>query len=239
RGRGADLRRHKKRSAGGRWGGGVPHKTPTPLGSINLRRHLCRRAGLPAEKVGETFNVLEAEINRLDALVRRLLDLGRPRELKREACDLCALVIERAGMFTELAAHSRIEVETSCAVRSLVVEIDRGLIAELLDNLIANAFEAMRDRGGSLTLTCGLQGDAARAFVVVADTGRGVPEEEIEKIFEPFYTKSERGVGLGLAIAREFAEAHGGRLFVTSEPGRGANFTLELPTTLSLGRAQV
>lgn len=230
RGLEAELRRSEKLSALGRLVAGVAHEIRNPLGSMKLKLQLCRRAGLPAEKVSETFNVLEAEINRLDALVRRLLDLGRPRELKREACDLYALVAERAGMFTELAAHSRVEIKTSRAARPLIVPIDRELIAELLDNLIANAVEAMRDRGGSLTLRCELEENAPRAYVIVADTGRGVPEEEIEKIFEPFYTKAERGVGLGLAIAREFAEAHGGRLSVRSEWGRGATFTLELPT---------
>jgi signal transduction histidine kinase len=237
RGLEAELRRSEKLSALGRLVAGVAHEVRNPLGSMKLKLQLCRRAGLPPEKVGETFDVLEAEINRLDALVRRLLDLGRPRELRREACDLCSLVEERAGMFAELAANSRIEIETSCAARPLAVEVDRELIAELLDNLIANAFEAMRGQGGSLTLVCGPEAAGARAFVTVADTGRGVPEEEAEKIFEPFYTKSERGVGLGLAIAREFAEAHGGRLSVKSgpgksEPGRGAAFTLELPTSI-------
>lgn len=226
-----DLRRSERLSSLGRLTAGVAHEIRNPLGSMKLKLQLCQRAGFPPEKVSETFNVLEAEINRLDALVARLLELGRPKKLNLETCDLNALIAERASLFSEIAAQSSVEIRFDPPEPSRALELDRKLIAVILDNLIANAIEAMKN-GGALTLSWRAESDPqseARVFLFASDAGPGISAEEIEKIFEPFYTTSDRGVGLGLAIAREAAEAHGGALRVTSDPGHGTTFSLELP----------
>lgn len=228
-----ELRRSEKLSALGRLVAGVAHEVRNPLGSMKLKLQLCRRAGLPTEEVQKTFSVLETEINRLDALVKRLLEIGRARELVREACDVHALLEERASMAQETASQAGIEVCVGRPDRPLAVELDRSLIAVVLDNLIANAIEAMRPDGGVLTLGCGAStNDQSGIEITVTDSGRGLSEEEMEKIWEPFYTTSEGGLGLGLVISRELVAAHGGNLRVISATKQGTVFTIELPVSV-------
>ncbi|HTF57941.1 MAG TPA: ATP-binding protein, partial [Planctomycetota bacterium] len=103
-----------------------------------------------------------------------------------------------------------------------------GQMNQVLLNLVKNAIEAM---GGKGRLTISTAARGRKVLVTVADTGRGIPRRELGKIFEPFYTTKEggRGMGLGLSISASILQNHGGRLRVSSRPGRGTTFTVELP----------
>jgi signal transduction histidine kinase len=111
---------------------------------------------------------------------------------------------------------------------------DRDQVLQVLLNLVSNALDAM-PRGGTLAISARPTGEGV-AFAV-ADTGEGIAAEDLARVFEPYFTTKEGGTGLGLAIARRIAEEHGGRLEVASAPGRGAAFTLTLPTAASAGSA--
>ena len=107
-------------------------------------------------------------------------------------------------------------------------------LEQVFVNLIENAVDAMAPDGGALTLATGTARDdgAPRVFVEVIDTGAGIPPEKIGKIFDLFFTTKAQGTGLGLAVTKKFAEAHGGRISVRSHPGEGAIFRVELPIRL-------
>lgn len=226
-----DLRRNERLSALGRLTAGVAHEVRNPLAAIKLKVQMARRVQNSPEKLDDTFRVVTKEIDRLDGLVRRLLEFGRTRPLEQNELDLCELVRSRAALFNDVAESARVKIDVREAVDAVVVEGDRERLAQVLDNLIQNSLSAMSE-GGRLTMNCYpfATGDGiAVARLIVEDTGRGIPPEDHERIFEPFYTARESGTGLGLAIAREIIEAHGGRLSFISGTSPGAIFQIELP----------
>lgn len=226
-----DLRRSERLSALGRLIAGVAHEVRNPLAAIKLKVQLARRANTEPDKLDDTFRVITEEIDRLDALVRRLLEFGRTRPLVQSKLDLCELVRRRAALFNDVAERAGVKIEAPTPADTVMVEGDAERLAQVLDNLIQNALSAMPD-GGQLAISCQVataEDGLAVARLTVEDTGGGIPAEDHERIFEPFFTARETGTGLGLAIAREIVESHGGRINFVSRQGHGAIFLIELP----------
>jgi signal transduction histidine kinase len=224
------LAQRERLSALGRVVAGVAHEVRNPLAAIKLKVQLARRASYATEKLDETFNVVTAEIERLDTLVRRLLELGDQQKLERAPVDLGELVSRRAAFFTDLAKRANVVIDTH-ASSGTVVEGDEGRLGQVVDNIIQNALDAMSD-GGRLTITCNtIKGpeDASFARLSFEDTGQGIHMADQEHIFEPFHTGRDSGTGLGLPIARAIVEEYGGRLGFLSRDGSGASFVIELP----------
>jgi signal transduction histidine kinase len=107
---------------------------------------------------------------------------------------------------------------------------DRIQLQQVLVNLMMNASQAMSGQSGRRRLVLSATGTGEAIDITVADTGPGIAPEHLERLFDPFFTTRPQGMGMGLAICRTIAEAHGGRLIVESEPGRGATFRLTLST---------
>lgn len=227
-----DLRRSERLSALGRLVAGVAHEVRNPLAAIKLKVQMARRARNAPDKLDDTFRVITEEIDRLDGLVRRLLELGRTQPLEHGSLDLCELVRRRAALFNDIAERAGVKIEIRVSPDAVMVEGDRERLAQVLDNLVQNALAAMPD-GGQLTISCQIaaaeDGLSAVARLTVEDTGGGIPPQDHERIFEPFFTARQTGTGLGLAIAREIVEAHGGRINFVSRAGSGAFFLIELP----------
>jgi signal transduction histidine kinase len=124
------------------------------------------------------------------------------------------------------AKRSHVEINVKAAPHLPPLKADRNYLKQLLLNLILNGVQAMPE-GGTLTLEAGRSNSHLSLWVT--DTGIGIPEEMLPKIFEPYFTSKSNGSGLGLAIARRIAEAHGGTLTVESEVGNGSRFQASLP----------
>ncbi|MDT4897597.1 MAG: hypothetical protein QOH25_2674 [Acidobacteriota bacterium] len=226
-----DLLRNERLSALGRLTAGVAHEVRNPLAAIKLKVQMARRARNAPERLDDTFRVITEEIDRLDALVRRLLEFGRIQPVEQTQLDLGELVQRRAAFFNDVAERAGVKIETRVPTDTVIVEGDDQRLAQVLDNLIQNALSAMPG-GGRLKLSCEAvttEDGLAVARLTVEDTGRGISPENQERIFEPFFTGRETGTGLGLAIAREIVEAHGGRINFVSREAPGAFFLIELP----------
>ncbi|MDQ2854902.1 MAG: ATP-binding protein [Acidobacteriota bacterium] len=226
-----ELRKSERLSALGRVVAGVAHEVRNPLAAIKLKAQLAGRSAYAPEKLAETFKVITDEIDRLDSLVRRLLELGAHRPLKPGPIDLVELVTRRANFFTDLAAHSGVVITAKAIGPGILVQGDGDRLGQVIDNIIQNAIEAMPD-GGQLSITCaGFEGQngTPTAHVTFDDTGQGISEADQGHMFEPFHTGRDNGTGLGLAIARAIVEEHGGHLSFVSRVGSGASFVLELP----------
>ena len=232
-----DLRRSERLSALGRLVAGVAHEVRNPLAAIKLKVQLARRNGNAPEKLDHTFCVINEEIDRLDGLVRRLLEFGWTQPLEESELDLAELTRRRASLFDDVALRAGVRLELALPEGVVPVRGDTARLAQVLDNLIRNALEAMPD-GGRLNISCeSVINEEGRALarLAVEDTGRGILPEDEEHIFEPFFTGRETGTGLGLAIAREVVEAHGGRISLVRREAPGTLFQVELPRLVQPG----
>ena len=226
-----ELRHNERLAALGRLVAGVAHEVRNPLAAIKLKMQLAQRANYAPEKLAPTFRVVTEEVNRLDNLVRRLLEIGRAATLQRQSLNLSQLWAERAALLQEVAAQQQVSLIIAPFSDDAAINGDSAKLAQVCDNLLHNALAAMPP-GGILTTGCALITDAqgvAWVRACVDDTGPGLSAEARARLFEPFFTTRAEGTGLGLTIAREIVLAHGGRLEYAPIATGGAHFVVELP----------
>lgn len=219
-----DLARNEKLAALGRVASGVAHEVRNPLASMKLKIQLAERRKSNEPKLEKTFDVLLEEIERLDGLVKKLLDVSRPSKLDLSEADLRNLVERRISLIKEKAANEGVKIETFFD-KDLRVKADAEKLAQVFDNLLLNALKAM-PKGGVLNISAAEKN--SQAVIEIADEGAGISEEIKTRLFEPFFTTKDQGTGLGLAISREIIEAHNGKLYA-AESEKGAKFVIELP----------
>jgi len=222
----------EKLASMGQMAAGIAHEVNNPLGVILLYARLMLD-DLPAEAPErEDLRLIAAEAERCKKIVTGLLNFSRRSKVNRRPCDLRALIDRclRASIVPET-----VTVRVEHRMRDPVAEIDEDQVVQVLTNLIVNAVEAMPG-GGALTLRTAESEDGTSVRFEVADTGVGIPPENIAHIFEPFFTTKQigKGTGLGLAVAYGIVKMHQGRIEVVSnhDPSKGATgtaFTVTLP----------
>jgi signal transduction histidine kinase len=212
----------------------VSHELRTPLQPIvGFAELLSDRADSP-EEVRQYADIIQRQSLTLQRLVDDLLDLARFEsgryQLDRTSVDLKQLLDTRVAELGMLSTKHPVHLEVDGAVPP--VDADPGRVEQVVNNLVGNAVRYSPD-GGAIVIRLSREGDEAR--VSVSDTGIGIPSDRQARVFEKFYrvendaTRHVSGTGLGLSISRELVEAHGGRISVDSEPGRGSTFSFTLP----------
>ena len=193
---------------------------------------MCRR-DTDNPHVKESCSVALEEIERLNGMVNRLLSFARPVQLHLESADLRNLVEERMESFRDWARKRGITLTTELPGKDISLQIDKDRMAQVFDNVIQNAIEAMSEGGGTLSVTLASQLDktdkGSGVCVEFRDTGRGMKSSIISHVFDPFFTTKPTGTGLGLSICHELVQAHGGSIRVDSEEGRGTNVKITIP----------
>jgi signal transduction histidine kinase len=208
----------------GRVVAGVAHEIRNPIAAMRLKAENAVAVGPDLARKDNALRVIVEQIGRLETLLRNLLSsVQRAPLVSVPVNDVAAFLTERVELFREQAAEQGLELE----VRGDGAEarFDPARIAQAIDNLILNAIQNT-PRGGRVTLCAESTGD--RVVLSVADTGKGVPEAVRAHLFEPFVTGRSEGTGLGLAVVREIAEAHGGAVRAVHR-NDGTTFVLELP----------
>ena len=179
-----------------------------------------------AQKLEQFLGVAKGEIKRLDYIVTQFLQAIRPTPPQIKLSPLNDVVVKTLELLQPELDNRGIQVKTRLARQLPITPIDPAQLQQVLVNLIKNAIQAMT-KGGILTLQSGEGSDGV--WVSIADTGGGIPQEQINRIFEPFYTTKEKGSGLGLMIVQRIIRAHGGRIELESKVGRGTTFRIWLP----------
>jgi signal transduction histidine kinase len=172
------------------------------------------------------LDVAKGEINRLDYIVTQFLQAIRPAPLQLKLVSLNDVVEKTLELLRPEIGNRGVTVKTKLPQDLAATPADATQLQQVLVNLVKNAVQAMTT-GGTLTLQTGETSDGVWASV--ADTGGGIPQEQINRIFEPFYTTKKKGSGLGLMIVQRIVRAHGGRIELESNVGRGTTFRIWLP----------
>ncbi|BBL74094.1 sensor histidine kinase [Methylomagnum ishizawai] len=204
----------------------MAHEVRTPLGVLHTSAQMLRReADLSPEGREMTRFILE-ESSRLERLVSTLLECARPRPPKRQPQDVHAILRRVAELLAAQARKKSIAFEWRLAAQDAVVPCDEELLMQVFLNLILNAIQILSP-GSRIGLRS--QGDARKLVVEVIDDGPGVPVEYRQRVFDPFFTQREGGIGLGLAVTRQIVESHGGGIEVAESAWGGAAFAVGLP----------
>jgi signal transduction histidine kinase len=224
-----EVLRAEQLAAVGQVAAGVAHELRNPLTSVKMLVQTGLEGPTPAGLPPEDLAIIEHEIRRMEACIQTFLDFARPPSAERRRSNLVA-VVRRALALVEGRAHRQhISVEADLPAGPVELLIDAEQIHQVLVNLLLNALDAL-PHGGTVRVT--LRGaTAAEPFVSVAvhDTGAGIATSIRPRLFQPFVSGKETGLGLGLSICRRLVEAHGGAIRGENDPRGGAVFTFTLP----------
>ncbi len=223
------LTRANRLSALGELAASIAHEIKNPLISIQGFAKRIEK-GQEESKAEVYVKFIESEAGRLSTVLTKLLEFSRMTEPKRERLDVNRLV-EDTALFLEhhLTRFRRIELRIETDEALPTIHGDRVHIQQAFVNLVMNAAQAMPE-GGAITVRTGRR-DNSFAFIAVTDTGTGIREEYLDKIFDSFFTTKSagEGTGLGLSLVKRLIELNGGKVEVESELGVGSTFTLLLP----------
>jgi PAS domain S-box-containing protein len=220
------LVRQERLATLGKLAGSVGHELRNPLGVISNAVYYLKLIQSDAgESVREYLNILELETRNAEKIISDLLDFSRIVTADRETVPVKKLVELTLERFP-VPSGSNIRVRTRIPASLPPLQVDERQVVQVLGNLVSNACQAMPE-GGELRISAKVSGEMA--ILSVTDTGCGIAQENMARLFEPLFTTKPRGIGLGLAVSRKLAEANGGRIEVRSEPGKGSTFMVCLP----------
>ena len=225
----AEVERREHLSMMGNLAATVAHEVRNPLNAISMGLQRLKGEFKPTQDADEYSRFIElmrGEVHRLNGIVEEFLTLARPLNMKPDLVKVDQLLNELTTLTQGDATASGVKVDVVNRGPRPVVKADPDYLKQVLLNLILNALQAMPE-GGTLTIETATQDGRLR--LSIGDTGTGIEPENLNRIFEPYFTTKTEGSGLGLAIARRIIESHGGTIDAASKPGEGSRFDIVLP----------
>ena len=239
----AELVRASHLSLIGELAAGLAHEVKNPLAGIKGAVDILIRRREEGDPEVAVLEDVRHAVERIDATVRALLERASPRPPRLAVASLVesvhrAVLLARHHAAKSSAAGHHVEVSFKPTRETFVLPFDAARVEDAVLNLILNGIDAVEGKGRVVIRVKRDSprevGAPAEAVIEVRDNGRGISEENLARVFSPFYTTTEGGTGLGLPSVRRTAHAHGGRVEVVSEPGRGSTFTIHLPLTAEI-----
>jgi len=220
------LRRADRLSALGELSAGLAHEIRNPLGSILGTAEILAEKIPPGKEGHEFSRILLKEVSRLNEVVTRFLDFARPQAPTVAACDVNETLDSVLALTASQRNRARIQLVDRRGRSLPPVSFDPDQLRQVFLNLVLNAVQAMPE-GGRITVESAAENGFVRC--TISDSGSGVPDENRDRIFNPFFTTKDRGTGLGLSIVHKILANHRATITVESESGRGATFALRFP----------
>lgn len=220
------LIRADRLAAMGQLTAGLAHEVRNPLGVIRATVQLLEDSRGDASRMNYAATVIKQEIDRLDRVIKALLDFGRPSKPMLVMTDVRDVLSDVVLFTTRFARQFGVEIVVNLAEHPLYVRGDPDQLKQVFLNLITNAVQAMEDTGG--TITIGARRERYFIEVAIADNGPGINPDDLPRVFDPFFTTHADGTGLGLTIVHRIIDDHGGHIEVDAGK-KGTTFRIRLP----------
>lgn len=228
----AELLRTEKLATIGEIATRIAHEIRNPLSGIAVALENLKSGNMYGERDGRIQEII-SEVSRLDNIIKELFQLAKPREVSLVSGDPNELVERVVSLTSSNARLKSIDIEVIPAPDDREIVLDFELMEQVLMNLVLNAIDSIEGPDGKITIRSYNSGDTFN--IEVSDSGSGITQMDMERIFEPFFSTKKTGTGLGLAISKRIIEVHKGKITVESREEKGSRFTLTLPTNLSEG----
>jgi PAS domain S-box-containing protein len=231
-----EINRRQHAARFGELAASLAHEIKNPLAGIQGAVDILIQRRSPNDPERKLLEGVRGEVGRIDAIIRSMLDRAQPGIFNFRPASVNAAVHRAVTLANHQAKAAstrgrRIKIEFIADPSPIVMNIDAAQIEDAAHGLLTNAIEAI-DGDGAVVVRLGEfdRDNAGREVVIeVEDNGRGIPEEDLSRIFSPFFSTNPNGAGLGLPAVKRVARAHGGRVEAASTPGRGSTFTIRLP----------
>lgn len=221
-----EVKRKEKLAAIGSLAAGVAHEIRNPLSSIKGFATLFKARFALESDEHEAAEIMIHEVDRLNRVVTELIEYARPSNITIRQSDVHELISHSLSLIRQDAQMAGVQVQTDIPGDIRQISLDPDRMQQCLLNIYLNAIQSMPE-GGILNIAV-FRADKGRIGLRVTDTGKGIAEDDLPMIFDPYYTTKNRGTGLGLAMVLKIVEAHGGEIVVTSKEGEGTVFTMLL-----------
>jgi len=228
-----ELRRADRLRSLGELSAGVAHEIRNPLTGIATTAQLLREKLADEEDKIKYLSVILDEINRLDGIIKNLLLFAKPQKPNPSEGAVSSVVEAMVPLIEDKAKERGVKVRLINELNDDTCMMDSDQIKQVLLNIAINGIEACSD-GGSLTISIRQAEEPSFIQIELADTGKGIPDDVGDKLYNPFFTTKSNGTGLGLSISRKIVESHGGRIYHRSKPGEGTSFFVELPRKMAI-----
>jgi len=205
---------------------GVAHEIRNPLSSIKGFAVYLKERLAADDEDQKTADIIIEEVERLNRVITQLIEFARPLELKKEKTNLADLIGHAEKLIEGEARKKNIAVSVNAADDLVPVDVDPDRVKQVLLNIFLNAAAAMKD-GGRLEIA--LRREKDNIILDVVDNGAGIAATDLSRIYDPYFTSKPAGTGLGLAVVQKIMEAHGGRIIVESDEGKGTRVSLSFP----------
>jgi len=218
----------EKLSALGRMAAGIAHEINNPLAGILLFSTNLRKKAPKEGPLREGLEVIVRETQRCKGIIQDLLEFSRDREPEKTLASINDIVEKALSILDNEFRLHHISVEKNLTAGMPNTLLDLNLLQQVFVNLLINAVEAIQENG-VITIKSYVSPDKRSERIEISDTGCGIPPEDIAKVFEPFFSTKNKGTGLGLAVSYGIVQKHQGDIQVSSQPGQGTRFTVEIP----------
>ena len=216
----------------GKMSASFAHEIRNPLSSMRmLAQMLMQKPEMSQEQHQQSLRYILEEIERIDSIVKGLMDFARPATLNLEQQSLTPVLQAVLDLMEANLAHHKIQLVLDLSPETPEIQFDSDKLKQAFMNIVLNAMEAM-PQGGVFKVSTLMENNSV--LIKVEDTGVGIPEEDLEHLFEPFFTRKTRGTGLGLANVKRILEEHGGSVEIESIPSEGTRVSLWLPVDASV-----
>ncbi len=214
-------------AAVGEMASAITHSIRNSLASIRSSAEVLLEGG-DIRHSDEAAQDIVGESDSVEAGIRELLAYSQPLSYSPEPLQGNEVIRHSLQHFERVIAKHHIVVDLDLEESTLLFQGDVGLLGQVFEGLIANALDAMSS-GGTLTIKNHLTADGKNARIKIADTGQGVPSDQVDKVFQPFYTTKSNGLGIGLSLIQRIVKQHGGTIELTSRQGQGTEVCVQLP----------